>query len=144
MDVLYTDDYIIFCPYWPMRGWFWNSWDSLDRSISCCFSPSSSLSRVAWGTLHPHPFKPERLVSRKLGSRSWDTGSKVDPPWSSSPSDMSSFGCLIKILVTFFTRQNVKHVKLKIKVNKHMTQPEVITNFDLDNDYKYLIYIEHY
>ena len=38
-------------------------------------SPSRSLSRTSWGTLHPHPFRSAKRVRRKFGSNSWAWGS---------------------------------------------------------------------
>lgn len=53
-------------------------------SSFCCFtslwfscSPSSKFRRTAWGTLHPHPFKPEKLVIRKFSFSPWAFASKV-------------------------------------------------------------------
>ena len=66
-------------PYSPIRGaavmyWKWAC------SASCAelpwsLSPSRSLSRASWGTLHPHPFRSAKRVRRKFTSRSWAWGS---------------------------------------------------------------------
>ena len=64
--------------YLPMRGiamcrkWAC-SWSWALPSSAC--SPSRSLPRTSWGTLHPHPFRSANLVRRKVASRSCATGS---------------------------------------------------------------------
>ena len=40
------------------------------------FIPSRSFVKTSWGSLQPHPFRSAKLVSRKLGSKSWSVGSK--------------------------------------------------------------------
>ena len=62
----------------PMRGiamcikWAC-SWSCADASSA--WSPSRSLPRTSWGTLHPHPFRSANRVKRKDESRSCATGS---------------------------------------------------------------------
>lgn len=49
------------------------SWSCADASSA--WSPSRSLPRTSWGTLHPHPFRSANRVKRKDESRSCATGS---------------------------------------------------------------------
>jgi len=62
----------------PMRGVaapYWKCDCSRSWALLSCSSPSRSFSRTAWGTLHPHPFRSQNFVSRKLGSNPLHTGS---------------------------------------------------------------------
>ena len=68
-----------FVLYLPTRGiWatYWKCACSWAWALLSCWSPSRSLSRASWGTLHPHPFRSANFVSRKLGSNSCAAGSK--------------------------------------------------------------------
>ena len=52
---------------WLCMNWFCPPVSSL--------IPSRSFVKTSWGSLQPHPFKSAKLVSRKLGSKSWSVGS---------------------------------------------------------------------